>query len=224
MTAHSKPPWKWDGRRSILDAYQNVIAKVFCVTHLGDGPNLLQHAVGVEEQEANCVLIDSAPSLLTVCVEAKCRIDEMCRCQRDESSDHLWNAESKVMELSELLQKAIASATLYRFFNEDDPQKPVPAYDWPFVYLHGDAESLMMQRQTVEGWSDRASDLFVADAPMPKHPGNYRAMLYGKELFVVVADSAITQNHLRSHLKGRAVLNEPGSLDYRHAMAVDAWR
>lgn len=105
------------------------------------------------------------------------------------------------------------------FYHCSDPQVANnKGRHWAFVYLHGEAEAL---NQAVadknEDWYDWAPDLFESDQDMPSEPGEYSAMLYGKEVVVVLAYRG------SNILCGRAVLADD-SVALEHARCPSEWR
>ena len=51
-------------------------------------------------------------------------------------------------------------------------------YRWPFVYLHGKAQTVFDYQMSSDGMSV-PSDIFEADQPKPKQPGLYYVTVYG---------------------------------------------
>lgn len=80
---------------------------------------------------------------------------------------------------------------------------------WPFVYLHGEVESLI-------GHKDCAPDMFFATEPMPTTPGTYYGRMYdGQPVIIMLAE------HLGC-LGGRAaLLTDTEAL--RHVISPEDW-
>lgn len=70
----------------------------------------------------------------------------------------------------------------------NDPMFGHDIYDWPFVYLHGQAEQHNATYADACGFEWAAPDIFKADRPMPVEPGEYQAKLYGRDVIVVLAE------------------------------------
>lgn len=68
---------------------------------------------------------------------------------------------------------------IYQFYHYNDPQRPVGADRWHFVYLHAEAERHMDKVQHENDWENEAPDLFCCIDPAPTR-GIHFFRLYGK--------------------------------------------
>jgi hypothetical protein len=103
------------------------------------------------------------------------------------------------------------------FYHYNDPAAPKDAHRWPFVYLHGAAESHNEKKAEVNGWEWVAPDLFVSDQPMPTETGDYAAVLYGMRVVAV-----IRVTWLGPQMCGRVACPND-QRGYEHAKSSERW-
>ena len=105
-----------------------------------------------------------------------------------------------------------------RLFHCDDCRGK---HDWPFVYLHGNAEihsGKSYSELSGEACHDRrADDIFCCDSPMPTEPGECSVELYGRQAIAVIDYAG------RNFLCGRvALIDDEAAL--AHCRIPHDWR
>lgn len=118
----------------------------------------------------------------------------------------------------------IEPVTLYHQSDPDAPEigecdlrgMPYKGHCWYYVYLHGAAETLNELIAEKRGFEWQPPDLFVADQPMPKQEGTYKAFLYCHPAIIVVRKRL-------GHLCGRvALVDDEEAL--AHVNKPEDWR
>lgn len=96
-------------------------------------------------------------------------------------------------------------------YHHYDPKKPADATRWFYCYLHGAAESAMMEQEQKHGWKEDSSDIFEADCEMPED-GCYLGNLYGKKCYIMI-----------DKLEGRVGLSTDKE-GLKHVLNPEQWR